>query len=73
MHKKYIPVMLIYTVSFSFFVAAAIGFFTSDINWATYLLIGFLLLLFASSRIVKVGKKLREEEESEDNRENDKE
>ncbi len=36
-------------------------------HWATLLLLGAAVMLFASSRLVNVGKKLREEEEKLEN------
>ena len=32
-------------------------------HWATFLLLGAAVMLFASSKLVNIGKKLREEEE----------
>lgn len=74
MRKEYSPAMVVYAISFGFCVAAAICFFTKDINWATWLVIGIGLLVFASSLLTKAGKKLREDEEREkSNEDNNKE
>ena len=63
MRKEYIPAILIYVASVMFFVASAICAFLNHYTWATWLLIGFALLIFASSRLVKIGQKLRNDEE----------
>lgn len=65
MRKEYLPALLLYGASFIFFVAAIVGYIFSNIHASTWLVLGFALLLFASSRLVKIGKKLREDEEKE--------
>lgn len=66
MRKEYLPAILIYVLSAILFIVAAIMFFTKNIHWATVLLLGIVVMLFASSRLVKIGKKLREEDELEE-------
>ena len=63
MRKEYLPAILLYVASAIFYIAAAVMFFTHNYHWATVLLLGILVMLFASSRLVKIGNKLREEEE----------
>ena len=63
MRKEYLPAILVYVVSAILYVAAAVLFFKHNIHWATVLLFGIIVMLFASSRLVKIGKKLREEDE----------
>ena len=65
--KEYLPAILIYVLSAALFIAAAVMFFTQNIHWATFLLLGIVVMLVASSRLVKIGKKLREDEERSDN------
>ena len=64
--KEYLPAILIYVASALLFVATAVMFFTKNIHWATVLLLGIVVMLVASSRLVKIGKKLREEDEREE-------
>ena len=66
MRKEYLPAILIYVASALLFVAAAVMLFTKNHHWATVLLLGIVAMLFASSRLVKIGKKLREEDEREE-------
>lgn len=63
--KEYLPAILIYVLSAALFIAAAVMFFVKNIHWATFLLLGIVVMLVASSRLVKIGKKLREDEENE--------
>ena len=65
--KEYLPAILIYVLSAILFIVAAIMFFTKNIHWATFLLLGIVVMLVASSRLVKIGKKLREDEERGEN------
>lgn len=66
MRKEYLPAILIYIVSAVFYITAAIMFFTHNYHWATFLFLGVAVMLFASSRLVKIGKELREEDEREE-------
>jgi hypothetical protein len=66
MRKEYLPAILLYVASAIFYIAAAVMFFTHNYHWATVLLFGIITMLFASSRLVKIGKKLREEEKGEE-------
>ena len=65
MRKEYLPAILIYIASAVLCIVAAVMFFINNYHWATVGLFGIILLLLASSRLVKIGKKLREEEEKE--------
>ena len=65
MRKEYLPAILIYIASAVLCIVAAVMFFMNNYHWATVGLFGIILLLLASSRLVKIGKKLREEEEKE--------
>ena len=66
MRKEYLPAIILYVASAVFYVAAAIMLLTHNHHWATVLLFGIITMLFASSRLVKIGKKLREEEKEEE-------
>ena len=66
MRKEYLSAILIYIASAILYIAAAVMFFTHNHHWATVLLLGIVTMLFASSRLVKIGRKLREEEEREE-------
>ncbi len=65
MRKEYLPAILLYVASALFFVASGVMLYKSNIHWATVLLLGIAVMLFASSSLVKIGKKLREDEEKE--------
>ena len=65
--KEYLPAILIYVLSAALFIAAAVMFFVKNIHWATFLLLGIVVMLVASSQLVKIGKRLREEDEREQN------
>ena len=67
MRREYLPAILIYALSAALFIAAAVMFFVKNIHWATFLLLGIVVMLVASSRLVKIGKKLREDEERGEN------
>lgn len=66
--KEYLPAILIYIASALFFVTALIMFFTNNHHWATILFIGIAVMLFASSRLVNIGRELREDDISSDNK-----
>ena len=68
MRKEYLPAILIYVASAVLCIAAAVMFFVKNYHWATVGLFGIILLLFASSRLVKIGKFLREQDENEENK-----
>lgn len=61
--KEYLPAILLYIASAVFFIASVILLVNKNIHWATVLLLGIVTMLFASSRLVKIGNKLREDEE----------
>ena len=63
MRKEYIPAIVWYIISAILYVAAAVLLFLHSHHWATLLILGVAAMLFASSRLVNIGKKLREEEE----------
>ena len=67
MKKDYFPAILIYIASAALYISSAVLFFKHNYHWATVLFLGILTMLFASSRLVKIGRKLREDEEREDN------
>ena len=66
MRKEYLPAILIYIASAILYIAAAVMFFMHNHHWATVGLFGIITMLFASSRLVKIGRKLREDEEREE-------
>lgn len=68
MRKEYLPAILIYVASAVLCIVAAVMFFMNNYRWATVGLFGIILLLFASSRLVKIGKFLREQDENEKNK-----
>ena len=68
MRKEYLPAILIYVASAVLCIVAAVMFFMNNYHWATVGLFGIILLLFASSRLVKIGKFLREQDENEENK-----
>ena len=68
MRKEYLPAILIYVASAVLCIVAAVMFFMNNYRWATVGLFGITLLLFASSRLVKIGKFLRDQEENEKNK-----
>ena len=68
--KEYLPAILIYIASAIIYIASAVMFFNHNHHWATVLLLGIATMLFASSLLVKIGKKLREEDEREESKKN---
>ena len=70
MQKEYTPAIILYIVSAIFYIAAVLGVFIESHHWATFLLGGAVMMLLASSKLAKIGKQLREDEErEEDNKE----
>ena len=67
MRKEYRPAILMYIVSALFYVAAIIGAVSHSSQWATWMCLGALWMLLASSKMTQIGKKLREDEEKEEN------
>lgn len=63
MQKEYTPAIILYVVSAVFYIAAVVGLFIDSHHWATFLLGGAVMMLLASSKLTKIGKQLREEEE----------
>ena len=61
--KEYLPAILIYVVSAICFIVALVLMFTKNIHWSTFVLLGIVVMTYASSVLVKIGKKLREEDE----------
>ncbi len=62
--------MALYAVSAILFIASAVCAYFNNYHWATVGLFAVVLLLFASSVLVKIGKRLREKEEREQAQEN---
>lgn len=71
MRKEYYPTMGIFAASAAAYIVAAVGYFTHG-AYATPVFLGAIALhLFASSRLVKVGRQIaREEEEKREEEEN---
>ena len=69
MQKEYIPAILLYIFSALLYAGAVACIFMDSHHWATLVLLGAALMLFASSQLVKIGKKLREKEESKEQKE----
>ena len=66
MRKEYTPAIILYIVSAVFYLAAVVGLIIDSHHWATFLLAGVLVMLLASSKLVKIGKKLGEKEKREE-------
>ena len=69
MRKEYIPAIILYAISALLFVASAVCVYFENIHWATVGLFAVSLLLFASSRLVKIGNNLRKEGEKKEKEE----
>ena len=63
--KEYLPAILIYILSALCFVVAVVLMFMKNIHWSTFVLLGIVIMVVASSVLVKIGNKLREEDEKE--------
>ncbi len=68
MRREYLPAIILYAISFAFFVASVVCLVISHYTWATWLLIGIAIMLSASSRLVNIGRRLREQDEREEER-----
>ena len=64
--KEYLPAILIYVVSAICFIVALVLMFRKNIHWSTFVLLGIVVMTYASSVLVKIGNKLREDEEREE-------
>ena len=73
MQKEYTPAIILYVVSAVFYIAAVVGLFIDSHHWATFLLGGAVMMLLASSKLTKIGKRLREDEEREEGNKEDNE
>ncbi len=73
MQKEYTPAIILYVVSAVFYIAAVVGLFIDSHHWATFLLGGAVMMLLASSKLTKIGKRLREDEEREEDNKEDNE
>ena len=63
MRKEYIPAIVWYIISAILYVAAAVLLFLHSHHWATLLILGVAAMLYASAKLVKIGKNLREQDE----------
>ena len=61
--KEYLPAILIYVVSAICFIVALVLMFRKNIHWSTFVILGIVVMTFASSVLVKIGRRLREEDE----------
>ena len=66
MRKEYLPAILLYIASAILYVSSAIMFLINNYHWATLLVFAILIMLLASSRLVKIGNRLRKDEEREE-------
>lgn len=66
MRKEYIPAIILYAISALLFVASAVCVYFDNVHWATVGLFAVSILFFASSRLVKIGNKLRKDDEKKD-------
>ena len=73
MQKEYTPAIILYVVSAVFYIAAVVGLFIDSHHWATFLLGGAVMMLLASSKLTKIGKRLCEDEEREEDNKEDNE
>ena len=73
MQKEYTPAIIMYVVSAVFYIAAVVGLFIDSHHWATFLRGGAVMMLLASSKLTKIGKRLREDEEREEDNKEDNE
>ena len=64
MDKEYIPAIILYVLSALTLVVALICLAIDHSSWATCMLGGVVIMLVASSKLVKIGKMLREREEN---------
>lgn len=64
--KEYWPAILLYVASALLFIASAILLFNKNIHWATVLVLAVAVMLLASSQLVKIGRRLREKDETEE-------
>ena len=71
MRKEYTPAIILYVISAIFYVVSAYCAVIDNHHWATIGLFGIIIMLFASSRLVKTGNKLREEDERIEDKGND--
>ena len=63
MRKEYVPAIVLYVISAIIFVISLLCLIFDRLSWATWLVLGVAVMLFASSRLVKIGAALRREEE----------
>lgn len=63
MDKEYIPAIILYVLSALTLVVALICLAIDHSSWATWMLGGVVIMLVASSKLVNIGKMLREREE----------
>ena len=61
--KEYLPAILIYVVSAICFIVALVLMFRKNIHCSTFVILGIVVMTFASSVLVKIGRRLREEDE----------
>ncbi|MBR3845656.1 MAG: hypothetical protein IKM40_03690 [Clostridia bacterium] len=66
MDKEYLPAIALFVLSAIALVAAAVLLILDHTSWATWLLGGVVIMLVASSKLVKIGKALQEREENEE-------
>lgn len=66
MDKEYLPAIVLFVLSAIALVAAAILLILDHTSWATWLLGGVVIMLVASSKLVKIGKVLQEREKNEE-------
>lgn len=66
MDKEYLPAIALFVLSAIALVAAAVLLVLDHTSWATWLLGGVVIMLVASSKLVKIGKALQEREENEE-------
>lgn len=68
MRKEYIPAMIIYGISAVFFILAVISALTKGgTDWVNFVCLGVLWLAVASSRLVDAGRRIRQQEQKDEN------
>jgi hypothetical protein len=66
MRKEYLPAILLYVLSAALYAVAVALLLLKNYHWATFLVGGVIVMLFASSRLVKIGRRLREDDKREE-------
>ena len=66
MRKEYTPAIVLYVISAIFYIASAYCAIIDNHHWATIGFVGIIVMLLASSMLVKIGNKFRKQDENTD-------